>query len=415
MDSLPITPEGGEEITYNKETQARQLLRQISRRNMNIAEGSIVVLCSNQLNLENVKHDALTGEVMQHTDTDISHTDQCMCPVQRKRSESNAAMRRSKIRKSEIMKGFPEKISEKNIQQFLDSFDNVISDCDGVLWRGGQPIEGSLEMIQKFIELGKKVFYITNDCNSTRAEIAKKAFKMGFPGKEDSVMNPTYAMTEYLQRRGFNQKVYVVGMPGIAHELDDQDIAHDKVAPEPTAEEQYDMNGLMSEIKLDPDVGAVVIGLDPHVSMCKLSKAASYVHKDNDCLFLSMAVDENNAEMNNPVIMLGVGAIAKCVETAAGREPTIIGKPSNTMFDILSETHNIDPSRTLMMGDRCNSDIIFGKNCGLHTLVLLSGFTKFELLEKYASDPCPEQKRFLADYYANKLGDLLSLIEKRYY
>ncbi|CAL4095851.1 unnamed protein product [Meganyctiphanes norvegica] len=319
------------------------------------------------------------------------------------------------MRKSEILKGFPEKLSDKNIHEFLDSFDSVISDCDGVLWRGGKPIEGSVEMMQKFVELGKKVFYITNDCNNTRTEIANKAFKMGFPGKEDNVMTPTWALTEYLRRRGFKKKVYVVGMPGIAHELDDQDIKHDKIRPEATAEEQYDMNGIMSDISLDPDVGAVVIGLDPHVSMTKLSKAASYVHKDNDCLFLSMAVDENNAEMNNPVIMLGVGAIAKCVETAAGREPTVIGKPSNTMFDILSESYNIDPSRTLMMGDRCNSDIIFGKNCGLHTLCVLSGHTKFELLEKYASDPNPEQKRFLADYYTNKLGDILTLLEKRYY
>lgn len=330
-------------------------------------------------------------------------------------SESTAALRRAKLRRSETLKGFPEKISEKNIKEFLDSFDNVVSDCDGVLWRAGQPIEGSVEMMQKFQELGKKVFYITNDCNNTRAEIAKKAFKMGFPGTEDNVMTPTFALTEYLRRRGFKKKVYIVGMPGIAHELDDQNFAFDQIKPEPTDEEQYDMNGLMSEIKLDPDVGAVVIGLDPHVSMSKLSKAASYVHNDDDCLFLSMAVDENNAEMNNPVLMLGVGAIAKCVETAAGRAPTVIGKPSNTMFDLLSETHNIDPSRTLMMGDRCNSDIIFGKNCGLHTLVLLSGFTKFELLEKYASDPDPEQKRFLADYYTSKLGDLINLLEKRYY
>lgn len=403
MDSLPINQECYQEKKLDKD----KVRRKISVGNMQVPEGALVVMCTNQFKL-NVKHDVFTGEVVHEPNEDL-------VPKERKRSDSNINMRRSKLRKSETLKGFPEKISDKNIDQFLNSFDNVISDCDGVLWRGGKAIEGSVEMINKFVEMGKKVFYITNDCNNTRSKIAEKAFALGFPGTEDNVMTPTYALTEYLQRRGFKQKVYVVGMPGIANELDDQDIAHNKVKPEPTEEEQYDMNGIMGDIKLDPEVGAVVIGLDPHVSMTKLSKAASYVHKDNDCLFLSMAVDENNAEMNNPVIMLGVGAIAKCVETAAGREPTIIGKPSNTMFDILAETHNIDPSRTLMMGDRCNSDIIFGKNCGLHTLVVLSGFTKFDLLEKYASDPDPEQKRFLADYYINKLGDMMELVDKRYY
>ena len=41
------------------------------------------------------------------------------------------------------------------------------------------------------------------------------------------------------------------------------------------------------------------------------------------------------------------------VKTAAGREPTILGKPEKYMFEAITAIHSdIKPERTLMIGDR---------------------------------------------------------------
>ena len=41
------------------------------------------------------------------------------------------------------------------------------------------------------------------------------------------------------------------------------------------------------------------------------------------------------------------------VATAAGRKPVVLGKPSKFMFEIVQKRHpEIDPARTLMIGDR---------------------------------------------------------------
>ena len=48
----------------------------------------------------------------------------------------------------------------------------------------------------------------------------------------------------------------------------------------------------------------------------------------------------------------GTGAFIKAVEVASGREATILGKPEKFMFEAIKDSHNIDPARTIMIGDR---------------------------------------------------------------
>ena len=73
-------------------------------------------------------------------------------------------------------------LSETDVKSFFDSFDTVLTDCDGVLWKGNNPIEGSPEMIHKFRQMGKKVIYVTNNSTKTRKEYVTKCTDLGFGG-----------------------------------------------------------------------------------------------------------------------------------------------------------------------------------------------------------------------------------------
>jgi len=49
----------------------------------------------------------------------------------------------------------------------------------------------------------------------------------------------------------------------------------------------------------------------------------------------------------------GAGSVVAMVQTASGRAPDVIcGKPHKPMFDVIMEKYNVDPKRTLMIGDR---------------------------------------------------------------
>ena len=52
----------------------------------------------------------------------------------------------------------------------------------------------------------------------------------------------------------------------------------------------------------------------------------------------------------------------------------LIGKPNPFMFELLKEEHNIpENSRSVMIGDRPNTDIHFGKSVGIDQCLVLSG------------------------------------------
>uniref|UniRef100_A0A8C7VU39 Phosphoglycolate phosphatase n=1 Tax=Oncorhynchus mykiss TaxID=8022 RepID=A0A8C7VU39_ONCMY len=59
------------------------------------------------------------------------------------------------------------------IKKMLDSMDNVLFDCDGV-------IPGTPDVINLLKKNGKKVFFVTNNNTKTRKMYADKLALMGF-------------------------------------------------------------------------------------------------------------------------------------------------------------------------------------------------------------------------------------------
>jgi len=68
------------------------------------------------------------------------------------------------------------------------------------------------------------------------------------------------------------------------------------------------------------------------------------------------------------------------VSVASQRTPTVIGKPDPLMLALLMSKYNLDKERTLFIGDRLDTDIMFGKNAQIKTLLVLTGVTSEELL-----------------------------------
>uniref|UniRef100_A0A183C5E0 HAD-like protein n=1 Tax=Globodera pallida TaxID=36090 RepID=A0A183C5E0_GLOPA len=175
---------------------------------------------------------------------------------------------------------------------------------------------------------------------------------------------------------GSDKKVYMIGGQGIKDEMDELDIDHFGDGPDPVDEQPASKgSAFLYELELEEKmerVGAVVVGYEKYFNYLKLMKAANYL-RNEDCLFVATNEDETCPGPNPETVIPDAGPLVAAVRTASGRDPHVVGKPNTPAFDYICRRWTIDPRRTLMVGDRLNTDVKFGNDHGLRTMLVLSG------------------------------------------
>jgi len=307
------------------------------------------------------------------------------------------------------------KLSDTQVREWFNSFDTVMTDCDGVLWVGAEAIPGSPDMVRRFRELGKRVFYVTNNSTKHRREYKTKVDKLGFGGDLDEIVGTAYLAAAYLEQVGFdkNKLVYVVGSTGITQELDDVGIKYLPIGVSGTISLIDQVVHGVKDLDLE-NVGALIFAVTKELNYKDLI-LCNILLANPDCMFLLDMPDETfkaRTDYGAVVSLPCTGSMVAAVATAAGRKPVVLGKPSKFMFEIVQKRHpTIQPGRTLMIGDRANTDILLGKNCGLQTLLVGSGVHSLEETRAWEASTDQEERRMVADYYVDKLGDLLDRVK----
>ena len=130
----------------------------------------------------------------------------------------------------------------------------------------------------------------------------------------------------------------------------------------------------------DDDIEAVVVAGDFAVNYAQICRASLYLQKRPHIPFLAGSWDtfDQYADRRCPgpthIAAYGIGL-------GCGLQPVITGKPSQALAQSLILAHGLDPARTCMVGDRLDSDIIFGNGAGFTTLLVMSGTTDESLLQ----------------------------------
>ncbi|XP_069133452.1 glycerol-3-phosphate phosphatase-like isoform X1 [Argopecten irradians] len=297
----------------------------------------------------------------------------------------------------------------KVTEEIMESTDNFVFDCFGVLWKNSEAIPGSVETIKLLKSRGKRVFYLTNNSNDTRQYYLNICHKYGYNATEDEVLCTAYASALYLHNRKFNGKVYVVGNPAMGEELDRFGIRHTGLGPDTVGDQRRLEDFVPTE--LDPEVSCVLVGFDPNISFIKMVKGASYARRPH-VLFLATNEDTHLPLHTEDVVVPGTGSIVSSIKVPARREPIVVGKPQPAIFDVLRDAHNLDPARTMMVGDTPSTDILLAKNSGLKSLLVLSGITTQEDMEALGRSSDPATRRLVPDFYAECLGVLGQYIQE---
>ena len=125
-----------------------------------------------------------------------------------------------------------------------------------------------------------------------------------------------------------------------------------------------------------------------------------------------VATNPDAADLLGPGLMPGAGAIVAAVAAATGTEPEMYaGKPSGFLLELLKGNY-VDMAKTLVVGDRLDTDVAFGKagNAGM-TVMTLSGVSTMEDVDEVIArvNNGGASDTILPDHIVQSLPEMLGL------
>ncbi|KAA0025586.1 hypothetical protein IC582_018601 [Cucumis melo] len=295
----------------------------------------------------------------------------------------------------------PQPLSSANARNLIDSVEAFLFDCDGVIWKGDKLIDGVADTLEMLRSKGKRLVFVTNNSSKSRKQYAKKFHSLGISVSEDEIFSSSFAAAMFLKVNNFSpeKKVYVIGESGIIEELELAGFTG--VGGPEDAKKTADLY-LDCSIEHDKSVGAVVVGLDRHINYYKLQYATFCLRENPGCLFIATNRDATG-HLNASQEVPGAGCMVGAMCASSEKEPIVVGKPSTFMMDFLLKKFEFGCSKMCMVGDRLDTDILFGQSTGCKTLLVFSGVTTQSNLQ----DP---SNHIQPDFYTSKMSDLLELL-----
>lgn len=299
--------------------------------------------------------------------------------------------------------------TKKEAEEFFNKFDTFLFDCDGVLWLGDYLLPYTKEFLDRLNQMGKKVYFVTNNSTRARASYQKKFKAYGIDVKIDQIYTSAFAsaiyVRDFLKLQPGKDKIWVLGESGIMDEL--ESLGYEALGgTDPRLNEPFDAKtSPFLKDGLDPNVRAVIAGLDREVNYHRLAVTLQYLKESEEKVsFIGTNIDCTFPQKD--YIVPGAGSIIACAACSSRREPIYCGKPNMNMLDSIISHAKLEKSKMCMVGDRLNTDIKFGHEGMLGgTLLVLSGIeTEERALHVTEEYPRPS-------YYVGKLGDIYELIK----
>ena len=283
------------------------------------------------------------------------------------------------------------------LELVANDVDCIVMDCDGVLWQGDKLLPGVRESIQLLREMGKRLVFVTNNSNKSRRQYVHKFETLGITVEKEEVFSAAFAAAAYLKTQQLEGKAMVIGGQGIVDELNEMYIEVDPGVFNAVQCTETDWE------ELDPDCAAVIVGQDTSFTYAKLAYASLAIQRG--AVFVATNPDAGDAI--GPGLMPGAGAIVAVVEKACGVAPEIYaGKPSAFLLELLKGNH-VDMTRTLVVGDRLDTDIAFGRAGGAGATVLtLTGVCGLEDVDAAMED---SEGGVIPDHIVQSLPHMLGL------
>jgi HAD superfamily hydrolase (TIGR01450 family) len=251
-----------------------------------------------------------------------------------------------------------------SLSPIVARYDQLILDLDGCVWLGGEPIPGSVESITALREAGKRVAFATNDSRHALEDHVRRLWGIGVQASLADVVSSGAAMQHLLAETRKGRTAYVIGTEALHRHVADAGCR------------------ILNGTDLASRAEVVVVAGTEDLVYDDLRDAVLALRRGAD--FLATSRDPTLPMPDG--LWPGTGAVVAAVEVGSGREASIVGKPEPQLF--YTALDRLGEGRTLVVGDRLDSDIAAAAKAGLDSVLVLSGGTS-QAEADAAEDPKP--------------------------
>ncbi len=235
-----------------------------------------------------------------------------------------------------------------------------LTDMDGVLVHEEQALPGASEFIAALQEHGRRFLVLTNNSIYTARDLRARLLRSGIDLPEASIWTSALATAQFLGEQLPGGSAYVIGEAGLTSAL-------------------HEVGFVMTD--RDPDY--VVLGETRTYSFEAITRAIRLIERGARFIATNPDVTGPSPEGSLPA----TGSVAAMIRQATGIKPYFVGKPNPLMMRSALNRIEAHSETTVMVGDRMDTDVIAGMEAGLRTILVLTGSTRRDQIEKYPYRP----------------------------
>ena len=244
----------------------------------------------------------------------------------------------------------------KNIKLFL-------FDMDGTIYIGNTLFDFTIDMLKAIRDHGARYLFMTNNSSKSVEAYVEKLRRLGVEARREDFVTSAQATVYYLKKHHPSARLYVCGTRSLMDE--------------------FESAGFTVTDKVDK-TDCIIMGYDTELTFQKLSDVCELLSA-RDLPYIATHPDYIcPTEFGN---VPDCGSVCDMIFNCTGKRPVVIGKPEALMPKLAMEKAGCSPDQTAVVGDRIYTDVKSGINAGTVSILVMSGETTPEILEKSEDKP----------------------------
>jgi len=237
---------------------------------------------------------------------------------------------------------------------------SYLIDMDGVIVRGSALIPGADEFLERLRRQDIKFLILTNNPIYSPIDLQHRLQRIGINVTVEHLYTSAIATARFLHSQQAGGTAFIIGESGLSQALHEA-----------------------GYVLTDRDPDYVVVGETTSLSYERLTQAVRFVSQG--ARFIATNPDPSGPGEGG--LVPACGAITAFIQAATGVEPYFVGKPNALMMRTALRYLGEHSENAIMVGDRMDTDIRVGTEAGLETVLVLTGVTRREMVERFPYRP----------------------------